>query len=235
MSFIYSVARVCAYTLMLVMNGMLVSLYILSLKRHSGGPYEISCVVIHAGVIGVLVVQACHTMYRRVFRREDKPAPQLIYVGILMFLSLLGSIVIAVRAAQRPGLAGDFTALSDPISAAVSVLAISWLLTLLSGLIILINYLDNYPGADSGATEDTGTPLTSLPVRHRVVFHENHRPLKVIEVARDNSTSVWARPQQPIRYPCAPEPTHIRWNEGQPRSLRTTCNPWQSRASSRSI
>lgn len=69
-------------------------------------------------------------------------------------------------------------------------------------------------------------PYTSGPSRHRVVFHKNHRPLKIIDIPRDNNPQYWKQEPSKERYasaksqyPTAPRPTYARATQKQPMRM----------------
>lgn len=150
----------------------------------------------------------------------------------------MASLIMTIRAARNSGLAHDYSALTvaDARSAATAVLALSWLafslgepiVSALSALKltappasfeIILDLVQPHPPAKITPY----MPYTNGPPRHRVVFHENHRPLKIIDIPQNTDPYYWKQKPSKERYassksqyPTVPRPTYARPSHKQP-------------------
>ncbi|KAI0957098.1 hypothetical protein AcW1_005597 [Taiwanofungus camphoratus] len=216
MSFLYTYVRFSIFVLLLTMHSLLIGLYVLSLTVHSGGPIEILCAVIHILAVLVLIAQAIYHVCRRKSESGNKYS---LFTSIMAVISSVGSIIVTARAARQPGLVGDFSGLWQAYSAAVAVLALSWLATAMAILALILAY------ANMLISPVEVTPYTPTPVRHRVIFHKNKVPVKVITVTQGSDPSMWNASNKG-RQPQVPKPVHSQRLERYPERMNTTYNHW---------
>jgi len=212
MSLVFLVSRFSAYILLLTIHMLLVSLYILSLNAHTGGAVEVLCLVLDLLAVLFIVAHVCD-LFRN---REVQPAYRCSFVfpGAMLFLSSLACIAITARAARRSGLVSDFYGFLHSSSAVSSVVALSWLAVLLSALLIAIVYQERR------LVVAEVSPYTEQPGRHRVVFRQGMKPLKIIDILQDPG-----RDRASGQYPRIPERIHLGFVE-QPARMQTTYNHW---------
>ncbi|TFY54893.1 hypothetical protein EVJ58_g8589 [Rhodofomes roseus] len=203
----------------------------MALSLGSGGGYEVLSMILH--VFADLLV-FMRTIW--VFRVKDQGSRGcLIMDGFIWSLSFMGCILLTIRAAAAgdSGLIQDYSALADARSAAIAVLTLSWLAFSLASMGITLDLFQPHRPADVTPF----TPYTNPPERHRVVFHKNHRPLKIIEFQRETDPYYWkhqsSTKQQPakhqpakhqparhqpanVQHPRAPKPAYARPTQKQP-------------------
>ncbi|KZT11486.1 uncharacterized protein LAESUDRAFT_755129 [Laetiporus sulphureus 93-53] len=214
-SLVYNGCRICAYGLLVILHILLTALFALSIHDRSGGPTEIACLFIHILAILVLVFQSVYFLYR--CNAEPSNNSHTIISGLSCLLCTIGAIVITARATDQPGIVDDFSAVSDSYHAALAAIALSWLAMWMSAMTVVFSVVQKNPGAVEGS------PYTSAPVRHRVVFHKDHRPLKIIEVIQGSDPEMWDREKG--RAPQAPQfPPPILCRDADNRPARDTHN-----------
>ncbi|KZT65445.1 hypothetical protein DAEQUDRAFT_814248 [Daedalea quercina L-15889] len=189
----------------------------MALSFGTGGAYEVLSMLLYVFAALIVFMRMIH-----MFRVDDQGSRGcLIMDGFVWSLGLMGCLILTVRAARNSGLVQDYSALTDARSAAAAVLTLSWLGFSLASLGITLDLFQPHRPADVTPF----TPFTNPPPRHRVVFHENHRPLKIIEIPRDTKPYTWTQqtstgknPSYKEQYPRAPKPAHARPTQKHPET-----------------
>ncbi|KAH9934894.1 uncharacterized protein B0H18DRAFT_491881 [Fomitopsis serialis] len=226
-SLVYLALRLCVLLLSLAFNALLVGMSAMALSFGTGGGYEVISTILH--VFAALLV-FLRTIY--IFRVEDQGSRGCLMMdGSIWSLSLMGCILLTIRAARNSGLVQDYSALTDARSVVAAVLTLAWLVFSLGASVafhLLVLMLTAYL-ASFGITLDLlephrparitpFVPYTSPPQRHRVVFHKNHRPLKIIEFQKDTNPYYWKQQATSTKeqQPRAPKPAYARPTQKQP-------------------
>jgi len=206
MSFIHSFARLGAGVMLVAMHVLLIWLYALSLVKQSGGPFEVGCLLIHLFAVILLAIQAAHFLWRSKFAAElpDNTA-DVAFSGILSVLTLLGSIVITVRATHHPGLSKDYAALSDPSNTAATVLALTWCTTVLALVALFVTFFDKWPGA-------VRVSAVTSKARPYSIDSQHWQDIRALPRARHTAQVAPLRHNEQYKQgPRFPEPTYSSW------------------------
>ncbi|EPT05889.1 hypothetical protein FOMPIDRAFT_1056932 [Fomitopsis schrenkii] len=189
----------------------------MALSLGSGGAFEVLSMVLHVFAALTVFARMIH-----MFRVKDQGTRGCLFMdGSIWSLCLMASLIMTIRAARNSGLAHDYSALTvaDARSAATAVLALSWLAFSLASFEIILDLVQPHPPAKITPY----MPYTNGPPRHRVVFHENHRPLKIIDIPQNTDPYYWKQKPSKERYassksqyPTVPRPTYARPSHKQP-------------------
>ncbi|CCM02883.1 uncharacterized protein FIBRA_04997 [Fibroporia radiculosa] len=158
------------------------------------------------------------------YRHKTPPSykRRLIIIGIVWACISAAAIVVTVDAARSPGLIQDFSAESDSYTTGISLLALSWLAFLLTSMLAMLTFVNGLLVMPVNALPDGS--YTGANPRHKVVFHKDMKPLKVIELSqgRDEAALGYGNNQ----YVQPPQPVHTAWAERYPGQIKTTYNHW---------
>ncbi|KAI0736872.1 hypothetical protein C8Q72DRAFT_29476 [Fomitopsis betulina] len=136
------------------------------------------------------------------FRVKHQGTPGCLFIdGFIWIMCFGASLIVTIRAAHNAGLVRDYSALMQPgtSSAVTAILILSYLAFSLASLEIIIDIIQPPPSPKITPF----VPYTDGPPRHRVVFHKNHRPLKIIDIPQNTDPYYWKNQSSKEKERCA--------------------------------
>ncbi|GBE82475.1 hypothetical protein BKA93DRAFT_419567 [Sparassis latifolia] len=218
MGFYLSFAHFSACVFLFVMHAVLVGLLGISFHGKTGNPFEVGCIVIDLIAMILLAAQFVHYVRREWSGLSTKI--YVLYAGILLLLTTVGSLILTARASQTPSLWADYVGLSFPEFLAAMTLVTSWCTTLIAVVGLVLAFLDKKPD-DSDVWEPQ---FTTLPDGRRLRFRRVTAPVSPPPVYYPQEKL--ERVTRPIVRQGAVQPgtTHPYWIERRLQPKRTANN-----------